>query len=179
MWTAADERSWMINSTLKSAGLNAFFLSFPSLWPCVCVAETLLDLSNEVLVWPRKHLMPHTHGGVWEPVLGMQPPPQIWAGLWRELLLSGLFFLLICLILVDWMSVGRWFVIIYVNYDYCAYNLMSGSCDEAEFRLPAPGNWDQMFVMVFVASRWCCWLCSLLLTEIYFKLLSLCSLNSW
>lgn len=50
-------------------------------------------------------------------------------------------------------------VIIYVNYDYCANNLMSRSYYEGGFRLLMPFRRKQMFVFLYAATRWPHWSC--------------------
>lgn len=51
-------------------------------------------------------------------------------------------------------------IILYVNYDYCANNLMPRSCYEGGIRLLLPLKWDQMSALFYVTSRWPCWSCS-------------------
>lgn len=142
----------------KTSSIKAFTVF--SLRLRVCVAESLHGLSCCVTYQMK---FPSSCANIWchtlvvecENRCCLQPPPKNLKGI---MLRSGLFYT--NLLDSGGLSVCRqMIIIIYVNYDYCVDNLMSGSCHEAEFRLLAPVKWDQMLGMVSVASRWRCWLC--------------------
>lgn len=120
--------------------------------------HTHCDTLSELSLQLRKHIRLHARNAVWELVLGTRSQWKIWIGLERRLLLSDIF----NVHYPDPHGLGVWrrnTVIIYVNYDYCANNLMSQSHYEEGFRLLMPFRWKQMFVFLYAASRWPHWSC--------------------